>query len=132
MWSVRAVGRTNQHKPRLFGGRAGILGDDMTHKLDTVEGELLINGPWKIQPPFGGEHPEIRDKDGRRIGIVTTSYPKMKENEDIKAALMCAAPELYVALRDLASRLRHDGDAHAWFMDEQIAAIKALSKARGE
>ena len=104
----------------------------MTHKLDTVEGELLINGPWKIQPPFGGEHPEIRDKDGRRIGIVTSSYLKMKKNEDMNAALMCAAPELYVALRDLASRLRHDGDAHAWFMDEQIAAIKALSKARGE
>ena len=50
----------------------------------------------------------------------------------MNAALMCAAPELYVALRDLASRLRNDVDAHAWFMDEQIAAIKALSKARGE
>ena len=101
------------------------------HKLDTEEGRLLINGPWKIEPPFGGDHPEIRDKDGRRIGIVTSSYPKSLKNEDMNAALMCAAPELYTALRDLLSRIANDADGYRWFMDEQIAAIEALAKARG-
>jgi hypothetical protein len=48
------------------------------------------------------------------------------------AHLIAAAPELYGALAALLSRVGNDADAHAWFLEEQENAIKALSKARGE
>jgi hypothetical protein len=48
------------------------------------------------------------------------------------AHLIAAAPELYEALAALLSRVGNDADAHAWFLEEQENAIKALAKARGE
>jgi hypothetical protein len=94
--------------------------------------ENYINDPWKIDTPFGADYPTLRDKDGRRIAVIASTWPSGPKTEDIQASLICAAPELYKALRDLLSRIANDKDAHAWFSDEQEAAIKALSKARGE
>lgn len=91
-----------------------------------------IHAPWKIDVPIGAEHPQIRDKDGRRIAIVASSWPTRPTTEDKHVALMCAAPELYEALCNLLSRIENDRDASQWFIDEQEAAKRAIEKAQGK
>jgi hypothetical protein len=92
----------------------------------------LINSPWKLEVPMGAEYLQIRDITGRRIAAIKGTYPTSPSTDDKHASLMCAAPELYEALKDLLSRVANDADSCTWFCDEQEAAIKALAKARGE
>ena len=92
----------------------------------------IINAPWVLEAPIAAEHLQIRDSTGRRIAAIAGTYPASQETESQHAHLMCAAPELYDALKNLLSRVANDADSYRWFCDEQEAAIKALAKARGD
>lgn len=100
--------------------------------VEMREQQQIINAPWTLESPIAEERLQIRDSSGRRIAVIAGTYPTGRKTEDKHAHLICAAPDMYNALKNLLSRVANDADSCTWFCDEQEAAIKALSKARGE
>lgn len=87
-------------------------------------------GPWRKESFSLSE--EILATGNKLVAIVQSRHCESPEEMRANAHLIAAAPELYEALAALLSRVGNDADAHAWFLDEQENAIKALAKARGE
>ena len=102
--------------------------------------EKFSSGPWKVDPPIGAEHTEVRDNDGRRIAVVAGSYPMRAKTEDANAHLIAAAPEMY----EILSHLEWIDDSdyhlpscpccrrHAKTHADDCKLHAALEKARGE
>ena len=119
--------RSAAHRDRIELKRDAAL-----RRLELIVMCDFINAPWKIEAPIASEHLQIRDSTGRIIAAIAGTYPTSPSTEDKHANLMCAAPDLYEALKNILSRVANDADSCTWFCKEQEEAIKALAKARGE
>ena len=95
--------------------------------------EKFTPGPWKVQRTNQGVF--IEGNVEKPIGYLAQVRGIYRDGnrvmEDANAALIAAAPELYEALKNIASYIG-DLPRHYNFQDEYDQAETALAKARGE
>ncbi len=98
-------------------------------------------GPWRVRDlndDFGKNAPQIAtlaDADGFGKPIASVCYLSEPERE-ANARLIAAAPDLLAALESLRAQLRAhvrmDVKKHYSLMAAEVAADKAIRRARGE
>lgn len=63
------------------------------NKKDKIASECS-QWPWINENPVGAEHATIRDARGRRVAIVSTSWPVQTKQQKINTKIIKSAPEL--------------------------------------
>ena len=106
--------------------------------------EKFTQGPWSIL--FNDKTKVVLEKSGVAIFVADTyaGFTKSDSEQEVNAALISAAPELYSALKNLKELLENyfgkteksffeDCDnGELYFAKEYNDACNALKKARGE
>ena len=95
-------------------------------------------GPWDFVIANNTERPCIKivDREGEEVGVVFYGTGRDQAEAEANALTMTSAPDLLAALEGLRERLREhikfNVRKHAHLMIADVAADKAIRKARGE
>lgn len=86
-------------------------------------------GPWFMSPTHMGKAWDIGAEDGSNIALVHSEAEQGSWESVNNAILICAAPDLLEALRDLYDAVR-SFDSNDFYFDLR-AASSAIAKAEG-
>ena len=64
--------------------------------------------PWVDEDPIGAEHINIRDANGVRVGVVTTSWPNITKKQKVNAKLVKFAPQLLALVESVQSIINNN------------------------
>lgn len=88
-----------------------------------------VPGPWMISN--GNTEAEIVNDDGRSVANFSGFVDISDEQADANAALICAAPDLIAACKELIAALNEPDEAlrRSWLIDAHNKAGAAITKA---
>lgn len=87
------------------------------------------SGKWKVEGY--GEHPEIRDEDGRRIAVVAGAYPVSVKREDANADYIVRAVNCHESLVDWVKNFADYCEENALMHSEMVQMRKLIDEAEG-
>lgn len=90
-------------------------------RIEELESELAA---IKLDKDFWEKALEAGAKNSKHDYIMRLSA-EVSENKKLREVIRTQ----HEALKNLQNRVSNDADAHAWWQDEQVAAIYALAKA---
>lgn len=85
--------------------------------------------PWTDEDPIGAEHINIRDANGVRVGIVTTSWPNITTKEKVNAKLFKFAPQLLALVENMQGIINNNPNTiyNGW-SEEAGAVLEEIAK----
>ena len=94
--------------------------DRITAALEAAD--KATPGKWEVVEDVFGEHPDIRDSEGRLIATVRREFPMSEERRTHNAKVLAAAPDMaaeIVKLRKWQSEAAdYLGEARAYYADK--------------